>query len=300
MRYAAYIVTAAILISTAPGSTLAREPDRVEGRRLFLRACSPCHGDSGLGNGPNASLFLSRPRNLRDGFVDKYSVDALVDRVMKGKQLELGLNLPELRKHARETAGVEKHLKRIATLDWGLVQSGWGIYVDRCEACHGPFGKPTEPLSKGVRPPRDLAAREFQEETTDTQLLQAVRHGSKGMPALIPRLRPEQGESVAAFIRMLSPGFKTYSLYCGQCHGDDGIGYGNYEDSEGTPTVVFDSAYFETVSPLKLRESAWHMLRTHKPSMPHFRGSLSRAEAALIIRYLKSLPRVMPRTPPSQ
>ncbi len=299
MKHLSYVAVATLLTSSLPGSTMAQESGYWEGHRLFLRACSQCHGSSGRGDGPNASLFLSKPRDLRGGFMDKYTVEALVERVMEGKRLDLALNIPDLQKHARETGELEKHLKRLSTLDWNTVLPGWGLYAERCEVCHGPFGKPSAPLPKGVRTPRDLGSREFQDSVSAEQLINAVRHGSKGMPALIPRLRPEQAQSVAAFVRVLGPGFKTYSLYCSQCHGDDGIGYGNYEDSAGVPTVVFDSAYFSQVGKMHLRESVWHMLRSHKISMPHFRGQLTRKEATAIVRYLKSLPSFAPRTPPA-
>jgi mono/diheme cytochrome c family protein len=40
-----------------------------EGGRVFAERCSPCHGDSGNGNGPLADVLPIRPRNYhRDEF----------------------------------------------------------------------------------------------------------------------------------------------------------------------------------------------------------------------------------------
>jgi cytochrome c oxidase cbb3-type subunit 2 len=38
-----------------------------DGERLYRSVCAPCHGDSGLGEGPNAGLFLPRPRDFTLG-----------------------------------------------------------------------------------------------------------------------------------------------------------------------------------------------------------------------------------------
>ncbi len=276
-----------------PGVLVGDEHFRQEGRAEFLRTCAPCHGTSGRGDGPNAALFMAKPRNLREGFVAKYSTEALVGRILDGRQLPLELDIKALRRHSSEVSAIERHLKKLPKVDWLTVEDGWTIFANRCGACHGPFGSPEGQLPAGVRAPRDLASEEFQSSIDEEELVKAVRHGRKGMPAMVPRLLPDDAKSVAAFVRILSPGFESYSKICGQCHGDDGVGIGNFDETVGAPAVVFDAEYFGKVSPTKLRESIWHMLRAEKPLMPHMRGQVTKADATKIVEYLKKLPEIV-------
>ena len=276
------------LVGVAP----AEEAERtvVSGMGLYLRHCAPCHGEDARGSGPNAALFLSAPRDLREGFLGAYSTDDLVKRVIDGRPLRLALDIPALKRHSTEVGAIERHLRRLPQLDWLVVEHGWSIYAERCTTCHGPFGKPQGDLPKGVRQPRDLGSDEFQKSVDDASLLQAVRHGRKGMPALVPRLRTDEAERIVAFVRVLGPGFEGYSKFCGQCHGDDGVGIGNFDGTVGAPAGNFDAEYFSRVDQSHLRESIWHMLHQEKPTMPHFREQIGEAEARLIVEYLRALP----------
>jgi mono/diheme cytochrome c family protein len=262
----------------------------ITGRGLYMKQCAPCHGNEGRGDGPNAAIFLATPRDLREGFLGAYSTDDLSQRIRDGRPLQLALDVASLKRHSGEVGSIEQHLRRLPSLDWIAVEHGWSVYAERCAACHGPFGRSQGELPKGVRPPRDLGSEEFKKLVDDASLLQAVRHGRKGMPALLPRLHTDEVERVAAFVRVLGPGFEMYSKFCGQCHGDDGVGIGNFDETVGAPAAVFDKEYFVRVDPLRLRESIWHMLNREKPAMPHFRGQLSEAEARRIVDYLRTLP----------
>ncbi len=260
------------------------------GRGLFLRNCAPCHGDDGRGKGPNASLFLSKPRDLREGFLDTYDGDDLVRRVLDGRPLSLAVDVTALRRQSKEVGAIDQHIRKIAAVDWVAVENGWAIFAERCGACHGPFGESQGDLPPGVRAPRDLASAEFQKSLDDRALGMAVSHGRKGMPALVPRLRGADVGNVVAFVRILGPGFQSYSKYCGHCHGDDGVGVGNFDPGVGAPAITFDSEYIQKVDPIRFRESIWHMLRLQKPSMPHFRKQITEAETRAILDYLRSLP----------
>ncbi len=274
----------------APSPADEAAPTEISGRGLYLRHCAPCHGEEARGDGANAAMFLAKPRDLRDHFVKVYSTDDLVRRILIGRPLPLALDIEALKRHSGEVGSIENHLRRLPELDWIAVEHGWSIYAERCAACHGPFGRPQGELPKGVRPPRDLSSDEFQKSVDDAALLQAVRHGRKGMPALVPRLRSDEAERAAAFVRVLGPGFERYSQFCGQCHGDDGVGIGNFDQTVEAPAITFDAAYFAAVDRSHLRESIWHMLLREKPSMPHFRGQVSEADVRLIVDYLRGLP----------
>ena len=258
------------------------------GTRLYLRHCASCHGATGRGDGPDASFFEPAPRDLREGFLKKYSTDDLVRRVREGKPLEIALDLPALRQRATETESIVAHLRRLPSINWRLTEPGWEIYLDRCQLCHGAFGRPGPTLPKGVRASRDISDPAFQRATNEEDLLVLVRHGRKHMPALVPRVTTEDATLLVRFVRLLSPGFELYSRCCANCHGDDGRGVNSLVESIRIPTVLFDREYFQRRTPEQIREAVWHMLRDHKAAMPHYRSVIGEGEARAIVEYLKT------------
>ena len=49
-------------------NTLPSTPENLaRGKALFLTNCAPCHGESGLGNGPVAHLLKDQPKSLVTG-----------------------------------------------------------------------------------------------------------------------------------------------------------------------------------------------------------------------------------------
>jgi mono/diheme cytochrome c family protein len=263
--------------------------EQIDGRGLYLRQCAPCHGASGRGDGPDAALSVTPPPSLRAGPLEALPASELVRRVLDGRRAALEFDGPALRARAADTESVLAYIRRLAEVDWLAADTGQVLFVERCTPCHGAFGRPPAQLPPGVRTPRDLADPDFQRGTSEAEMVLAVRHGRAGMPALTPRLSEAQATQAAAFVRLLSPGYITYAQYCAQCHGDHGIGVGSFAESYRAPTVVFDRAYFARRDPEEIRRTVWHMLELHRPSMPHFRGTVSEAEARAIVQYLKAL-----------
>jgi mono/diheme cytochrome c family protein len=262
-------------------------PPTANGRLLYGEYCASCHGIGGKGDGPDAAIFAARPRNLRAGFLRKYKSEELVRRVREGQPLELALDLAALRTRAAEVEALAGYMKRLPGIDWELAGRGQDVFIDRCAVCHGPTGRPGPTLPAGVQRPRDLSDPSYQSGVSDAQLTEAVRHGRKGMPGLMPRVSAGDARALAVYVRLLSPGYELYSQYCTACHGDDGRGNGNLAEEIHRPAVVFDRDYFTRVDPERLRTNVWHMVRDEKPMMPHFRVLLSEAQARAIVEYLQ-------------
>lgn len=261
-----------------------------DGRLLYARHCADCHGLSGRGDGPDAPLYDPRPSDLRSGLLTHHSTADLVRRVRTGAPLNLALDLEALRRHAADIEAVVGHLERLPGVDWPRVDRGWTLYLDRCQSCHGRAGRPPD-SNRGARVPRNLGDPAFQAAVKDDDLVDAVRHGRKGMPALTPRLSIEEGRLIAAFVRLLSPGFAIYTSTCAPCHADDGRGVHSLGEAPGEelrlPTVVFDRQFFLRRSPEQLRAAVSHMLTAHRPRMPHFRHVLTERQLEQIVEYLK-------------
>lgn len=279
--WAAAVGALALVVWTAAPSPAA------DGRRLYLAYCATCHGLGGRGDGPSADLFRERPRDLHEGFLAKYPTADLVRRVLDGRRLSLALDVPAMRRRAADVEALVAYLQRLPGTDWRSVDEGRFLYDDRCATCHGFYGTPPAPPPAGVRPPRALADAGFQAAVSDESLVEVVRHGREGMPALMPRVSEADGVLIASFVRQLSPGFQTYDQYCAVCHGDHGVPDASVGDAAPGPMATFDRAYFARHDPEVLRGSVWHMLDDHQPAMPHFRGILTAAEAQAVIDYLK-------------
>ena len=277
---AAAIAVAVLLLAAAS----AAPPD---GRRLYLRYCAPCHGVDGRGDGPDAALFGQRPRDLREGFLAAHPTDDLVRRVRTGQPLRLALDPAALRRRSTDVEAMVAYLQRLPGADWKHADVGWAIYVHRCAVCHGTYGTPEGPPPEGVRPPRSLADPAFQASVSEADMIEVVRHGRQGMPGLTPRLSEAEARDVAAYVRLFSPGFETYTSTCAACHGDHGVPNGSFAETTPQPTVVFDRAYFAHHDADVLRSTIWHMLDEHAPTMPHYAGVLTEPEARAIVEHLK-------------
>lgn len=275
-----------ILLLLVGGSAGAESTD---GRVLFLQHCAICHGIDRRGDGQDAGLFDPPPTDLRSKLVIDRNIADLTRTIRDGRRQLLSLDIANLRRQAAEADAVVTYMQRLPDIDWPNADAGKELFVARCAECHGPLGRPGPDvkLPRGIRRPRDLSDLTFQRTTSDAEMVIAVRHGREGMPGLTPRLSEEQARQVASFVRLLSPGYVTYSAYCAGCHGDHGVGSGSFAESYPAPTAIFDRTYFARHDGEALRVSAWHMLRAHKPSMPHFRAALSEAQARALADYLK-------------
>lgn len=263
--------------------------DAPDGAALYLVQCAPCHGVGGSGDGPEARWFVPKPRDLRAGVLDA-SEDALVARLRDGAPLPITPDPKTLAERLANLDALVAHVERLPTIDWAQVDAGAALFAARCAVCHGPYGKPlpASELPPGVqRPPRDLWDAGFQRVTSDDELIAVVQHGHRAMPA-IPGLQDDaKARTLLPFLRLLSPGFETYSYSCAPCHGDEGRANGVLARGEQRPRVVFDRAWLASKDRAQLRKEVAHMLEQHGARMPHFREALSDAELRAIVGHLK-------------
>jgi mono/diheme cytochrome c family protein len=279
--------------SAAFGAAPAR-PDVAQieqGRTLFLSNCSRCHGRTGIGDGPDAPLFGPRPADLRRGeLLDAYPDETLVERIRGTRKIHLQVRPDDVARQAEDSEAVYRYLRSLPSTPWDAVEPGAFLYIERCSACHGLYGRGMPPYPAGVvKPPRELSDPDFQDTTDDRSLTRLVRHGKRSMPALVPRLSEHDAKQVVAFVRTLSPGFALYDRLCSVCHGRRGEGATGALEEARAPRFAFDAAYFRTHDPDEVRRRIWHMLEDTKPGMPHF-TDLSVQQVKSILAYLRSLP----------
>lgn len=293
-------VALALAPAATPAGALVQRADAT-GELLYLRECAPCHGTTGRGDGPEGIYFAPPPRDLRQGFLALYPTDELIEKIRRGRDLRIEIDPTAVRQRTQMVEAIVAHLERLPDVQWPPVERGAELYAERCEKCHGPFGTavPGLPLPAGVQQqPRDLASAAFQRSFSDRQLLEVVRHGRAGMPALVPLVSTEQARDLVAYVRLLSPGFAYYSLWCGGCHGDDGKGDGVFARGPDAPKVVLDRKYLKAQDPEELRRNTLHMLDRQQAAMPHFERQLSEKQAREIVEWLRAAgPLASPSSP---
>jgi mono/diheme cytochrome c family protein len=255
----------------------------VEGARLFRAECAPCHGTTARGGGDEAWLFDPPPPNLRIAQLERRDPNVLVLRILDAP----GNVVPSpraLAASAARTDALVSYVARLPRVNWDRAQRGRSLYIDRCERCHGAFGRPAPSPSDTDAPrPRDLAAAPF--PVDDKQLARLIRHEREGMPHLPESVTDGDVQALVAFVRLLSPGYETYQVSCATCHGDEGIP----PPGRKRPTVVFDGAYLAAHDTQFVRSRVWHMLgEGSTETMPHFRGVLTEAQARAIVDYLRA------------
>jgi mono/diheme cytochrome c family protein len=266
----------------------AEEKDVERGRALYLEYCARCHGQAGVGDGPDAAPLEVRPKDFRHGdFLSTHADDELISRIRNGLPLLPSLHVTPT---TPDTEALYGFLRNLPSIRWSLVDSGRATYSLSCSPCHGPYGHGDGfALGDGTYGPRDLSDPAFQRNTSDPDLEILVRHAKPGMRALDPPVAPEQGVPLRSFVRLLSPGYELYYRYCVSCHGPHGSA--GEKQAGRRPRIIFDERYFEkNPYPDQVRERIWHMLEGARPPMPHFEATLTPDQVKAILTYLRSLP----------
>lgn len=267
----------------------ARLRDDLRGEQLYERHCASCHGATGRGDGPEASYFVPRPRDLREGFLRLYETDELVARIRAGQTLDIEIDRSALQRRARLVEDIVAHLQRLPDVRWSDVERGSGIWADRCERCHGAFGRGDAALDPSApKPAVDMSAAEFQRTRSDARLVEMAQHDHASGSRLSPLPDPADRRALLAYVRLLSPGFELYSVWCAGCHGDDGRGEGDSAIGADRPGFAIDRAYLDAQPAAELRRRVVHMLESREGDMPHLQHRLSEPEVRRIIDHLRA------------
>lgn len=274
------------VLASAAGGTRASATDPAV---LYRAHCARCHGPDARGNGPEAARLTHRPRDLREGFLQRYSVDDLVARVRSGLELPVVFDPPALGRILDDVDAVATHIRRIPTVDWAEARRGREIYLQRCEGCHGPTGEGARPDVPLDRVPPDLGGADARARLTGERRELAVRHALPGMPGLSQVPSERDAKALAAWVAVLSPGYRIYATYCSGCHGEDGRPPAGLREAD-RPKVVFDVRYMAEEPPDAIDNASLHMVAAKRPRMPHLAGELNEAEARAIVEYLRALP----------
>lgn len=179
-------------------------PDPAQGQAIYAEKCLPCHGESGMGDGPQASnlpnpaapignaelAFAARP-------VDWYAMvtEGNLERFMPGFTESL---------NDRQRWDVVAYALTLSTNVHEL-GAGKALYEENCASCHGLTGKGdgSEAASLSTKPASwDDQSRLAELSLNDLAAL--VKSGAGEMPAFEGTLDDAQSLAVSAYVRSLS------------------------------------------------------------------------------------------------
>jgi mono/diheme cytochrome c family protein len=271
-----------MLIGVLPATAAERS-----GATLYREACAHCHGRNARGDGPGTAIFTTAPRNLRSGIMQRYPIHELVRRIREGTPLDLSRDLGSVVARAGDVALLVRHLRRLPDIDSSLVRPGTELWIDRCEGCHGPWGKPW-PKGGPANVP-DLSQTFNLPGQTRPAMLERLRHFGRRSAALGDPITRADAETVLPYAALFTPGMELFGRYCSGCHGENGRPVEDIGDTIGRPSVIFDRTYMDTHDDDALAKNVWHMLSAERPQMPHLGRHLDDDEVRRIVLYLRGL-----------
>ena len=217
----------------------AAQPAPVRARQLYEANCAVCHGVEGGGDGPAATMFITRPRDFRAGVFKFRSTpsgslptdDDLLRTITHGLRWTAMIARPDLSEAERRA--LVQYLKKFSsrfaeeTPSKGIrltprpAKSGESIAVGErlyrdagCDSCHGSRGRGDGPSAAEMRddwgwPVKagDLSWRPLKRGSALEQIYLTIATGLSGtpMPAFDESLEPAQIWGIVYFLETLVP-----------------------------------------------------------------------------------------------
>lgn len=172
-------------------------PDPAQGRAIYEEKCLPCHGSTGMGDGPQAGNLPAAPPAIGSIDVarlarpaDWFTVvsEGRLDRFMPGFAGSL---------NDRQRWDVVAYVFTLSRQSIDL-NAGKQVYEARCASCHGDRGQGRAENAPDWTNQQRLAG------LSDLELEKAVVEGRGSMPAFGDQLSADERTAVVAYIRSLT------------------------------------------------------------------------------------------------
>lgn len=181
-------------------------PDPVEGGTIYIEKCAPCHGPTGLGDGPQAGQLPVPVAPLGDPAlarlarpVDWYTMvtNGNLERYMPGFS-----SLDD-----RQRWDVVAYALTLS-MDPDVIEKGQAVYEQQCQACHGEKGQGSAEAPSWLEDATRLAQHSLEEMITITS------EGIGAMPGFVGALSQTEIEAAAMYTRALS--FANFTVQASQ------------------------------------------------------------------------------------
>ncbi len=155
-------------------------PDPANGEAIFVQSCAPCHGERGLGDGPQAAQLPNPPSPLGDAaFARKFAPAEWYDIVTNG-QIERYMPPFDSLSEGERWDVVAYAMSLSVTPD--SLARGEQLYQDNCLRCHGGNGNGDGPDAAEVGNVPAFTDQSFMAQRSAEKMAAAIAHGHDKMP----------------------------------------------------------------------------------------------------------------------
>ena len=195
---------------TAPQSTATSEspvypmlpPDPARGEPLYTEKCAPCHGDTGLGNGPDAEMLSNPVAPLGDPDLARMATPADWYLMVTNGNLQ-NFMPPFASLSVPERWDVIAYAYTLSTAPEEVAR-GQELYSENCAACHGVHGEGDGPEAGSLSvSPVDFTDQAFMGTRSAADLFQSITNGLGEMHSYAS-LPEDDRWAITAYLRTLT------------------------------------------------------------------------------------------------
>jgi mono/diheme cytochrome c family protein len=177
-------------------------PDPQQGQLIYTDKCAPCHGSTGLGNGPQASKLPNPVKAIGQAEVARQSIPAeWFSVITQGNQAEYMMPFGESLT-TRQRWDVLAYVYTLSASN-KVISSGKAVYDANCAGCHNQQVQNTAAQTGSQL--SDLIDQERMAGLAEADLYKTITDGiHPNMPAYGSSLSEEQRWAVSSYVRALT------------------------------------------------------------------------------------------------
>ena len=155
-------------------------PDPANGEALFAEKCTPCHGERGLGDGPQGAQLPNPPAPLGDAaFARQFAPAEWYDTLTNGR---IDRYMPPFDSMSEgERWDVVAYAMSLSVTPDSLAR-GELLYQENCQRCHGENGDGDGPDSAEIGEVPAFTNQAFMAQRSAETMAVAIAHGHDEMP----------------------------------------------------------------------------------------------------------------------
>lgn len=182
-------------------------PDPVKGQAIYVEKCAPCHGDTGLGDGPRSNELPNPIEPIGTPELARQSSPAAWFKIVSLGNMERFMpafaSLTD-----RQRWDVVAYVYMLSTSAEGVAQ-GAALYQANCVKCHGASGEGNGPDATGKLP--DFTNQESMSSKSAADLYQSISDGVQpGMSGFAGALSEGERWALTDYLRSLT--FETSTV----------------------------------------------------------------------------------------
>ncbi len=176
-------------------------PDPTQGEAIFADKCAPCHGATGLGDGPQASQLPNPVIPIGTQEVARQAAPADWYEIVTRGNLERFMP-PFSSLTDRQRWDVVAYTLSLST-STARTEQGAALYQANCVNCHGAGGEGNGPDAAGMSLP-DFTDQEFMAGKSGADFFQSINQGLEDMPAFSDSLSEDECWALTDYLRTLT------------------------------------------------------------------------------------------------